>query len=194
MSAVNPENSKSDSDFRRLLRSGDRVWKIGLINGPNMSNLIDRPLKSKGIPHSIEDLEAQVDSLCRALGVVLARKICSDYEGDILTWLHDETRNQELDGLIINPAGLTFAGYAARAALCETGLPAIEVHYQTSNKWDGLESIFTRSVVGTCMGLRRHSYDAAVVAIVGMLDDGDYAPSAAMLNSSRRDKPGATET
>nr|WP_281411073.1 type II 3-dehydroquinate dehydratase [Rhizobium lusitanum] len=159
-----------------------------MINGPNMTNLIDRPVRSKGTPHSIEDLENQVETLCNALGVVLAKRICSDYEGDILTWLHEETHNEELDGLIINPAGLTFGGYATRAAVGETGLPVIEVHYQTSNKWDGLESIFTRAVVGTCMGMRRHGYDAAIVALVGMLDSGDYDPSAAMLKSRRHQR------
>ena len=29
-------------------------------------------------------------------------------------------------------------------------------------------------VVGTCQGLRKHSYAAALVALIAMLDDGDF--------------------
>jgi 3-dehydroquinate dehydratase-2 len=173
-------------DLLSVIRTTDRKWRIGLINGPNMPNLANRPRTSKGTPLSIAALERRIERLARALGVEVTKSVCSNHEGVILDWLHSETA--DLDGILINPAGLTFTGHATRMALQETGLPAIEVHYQNSGKWGGLESIFTKSVVGTCQGMRKHSYAAALVAMVAMLDDGDFAPSVGMLDSPRADR------
>lgn len=140
-----------------LSRPGDRPWRIGLVNDPNILNIGRRNPKDYG-GLTIEQLEQHVRDTTTGLGVVLASTACSNHEGDLPDWIHAEHR--DLDGILINPAGLTPYGEATRHALEDTGLPVIEVHFANTVLRDRT-SIFTPSVVGTCMGLHQHSYTAA---------------------------------
>jgi 3-dehydroquinate dehydratase II len=152
-----------------LLRSGTTKWRIGMINGPNMVNLNNRDPSRFGTQGTIEELEKRVAAITEVLGAELTRSIVSNHEGEILDWVHTQT--DDLDGLIVNPAGMTWTGEAACQAICESGLPAIEVHFAIPTK----PSIFSDRLVGTCQGMRKHSYTAGLVALLGMLDDGDFA-------------------
>lgn len=154
-------------DLRSVLRSGAHRWRIGLLNGPNMTNLGRRPTEIFGRVPTLQDLEAAVAALGDALGVSL-KTFASNHEGDIVEWLHSEGTG--LDGVLINPAGLTSFGLSTLHALEDTGLPVVEVHFANLAR-RGLTSLFTPSVVGTCHGLRRHSYSAALIGLVGMLDE-----------------------
>jgi 3-dehydroquinate dehydratase-2 len=162
-------------DLRDAIRTGSRRWRLGMINGPNMAHLERRERDRFGSVGTISDLEARVASIADALGVELARTVVSNHEGDILDWI--QTRTDDLDGLLVNPAGLTWTGEATRHALFDSGLPVVEVHFANPAR-RGKPSVFSDSVVGTCQGLRKHSYTAALVALVAMLDDGDFAKPA----------------
>ena len=158
-------------DLLSTIRTGQHCWRIGLINGPNMLHLEKREKERFGAVGTIQDLEARVAALAEALGVDLARRCVSNHEGEILDWI--QTQTDDLDGVLINPGGLTWTGEATRHALFDTGLPVVEVHFAYPGR-RGKPSIFSDSVVGTCQGLRKHSYTAALVALVAMLDDGDF--------------------
>jgi 3-dehydroquinate dehydratase II len=160
------------TDLKGWIRSTDRRWRIGMVSGPNMPNLEHRERARFGDVGTLADLESRVRLLAEALGVELAGAVASNHEGVILDWLHQQTAY--LDGLLINPAGLTWTGEATRMAVYETGLPAVEVHFAKPGG-SGRQSIFGDVVIGTCLGLRKHSYTAALVALVAMLDDGDFA-------------------
>jgi len=166
------------------VRTGDRRWRIGMINGPNMVHLERREKDRFGSVGTIADLERRVGALAAALGVELARTIVSNHEGEILDWI--QTQTDDLDAVLINPAGLTWTGEATRHALFDTGLPVVEVHFANPAR-RGKPSVFSDSVVGTCQGLRKHSYTAALVALVAMLDDHDFAEPA--LYAERRSRP-----
>jgi 3-dehydroquinate dehydratase II len=159
------------ADLLDVIRSGRQRWRIGMINGPNMVHLERRERDRFGSVGSITDLESRVAAIAEGLGVELARSVVSNHEGEILDWI--QTQTDDLDGLLVNPAGLTWTGEATRHALFDTGLPVIEVHFANPAR-RGKPSIFSDSVAGTCMGLRKHSYAAALVALVAMLDDGDF--------------------
>ena len=159
------------ADVLDLIRSGRRRWRIGMINGPNMLHLEKREHDRFGSIGTIKDLELGVASLAGALGVDIEGTVVSNHEGEILDWI--QTQTDDLDGLLINPAGLTWTGEATRHALHDSGIPVVEVHFANPAR-RGKPSIFTDSVVGTCQGLRKHSYTAALVALVAMLDDGDF--------------------
>lgn len=159
------------SDLLGVIRSGRKRWRVGLINGPNMAHLENREKERFGSVGTIKDLEARVRDLAEGLGVDLVRTCVSNYEGEILDWI--QTQTDDLDALIVNPAGLTWSGEATRHALYDTGLPVVEVHFAYPGK-RGKPSIFSDLVAGTCQGLRKHSYTAALVALVAMLDDGDF--------------------
>src|SRR5436309_10317546 len=92
------------------IRSGRRRWRIGLINGPNMLHLEKREHDRFGSVGTIKDLENRVQSLAGALGVEIEKSVVSNHEGEILDWI--QTQTDDLDGLLINPAGLTWTGEA----------------------------------------------------------------------------------
>lgn len=157
-------------ESRPQLRSGSRRWKIGVINGPNMANLKNRSRSVYGTVRTIEELDAHVARVAQSLGVDLTG-ICSNHEGDIVDWIQNE--GDQLHGLLVNPAGLTRFGQSTVQALVDTGLPVLEVHFANIAKI-GLDSLFTQSVLGACLGLRKHSYTAALAGLVGLLDDDDF--------------------
>lgn len=159
-------------DLLAAIRSSDRRWRIGLLNGPNMPNLGRREQARFGAIGSLQELEDRVRRLADALGVDLSEVFASNHEGAILDWVHSHA--DSLDGLLVNPAGLTWTGEATRHALYDSGLPVVEVHFANPAARRGKPSIFSDAVVGTCQGLRKHSYTAALVALVAMLDDDDF--------------------
>lgn len=158
-----------------LLRSGTTKWHIGMINGPNMANLNNRDPSRFGTPGTFADLERRVAAIAEGLGAEFTRSIVSNHEGEILDWIHTQT--DDLDGLILNPAGMTWTGEAVCQAIHDSGLPAIEVHFANPSM-SGKHSIFSDRLVGTCVGMRKHSYTAGLVALVAMLDDGDFTKPA----------------
>jgi len=156
----------------RHFRTTETRWQIGLINGPNMPNLINRSPDVYGPPQTIEHLEQRVVSLGGELGVDI-KPMHTNHDGEVLEWLHKHAFDGSLQAIIINPAGLNIYGEHVRHCLEDSGLPFVEVHF-SNIVVRGLDSVFTKTAVGICHGLRKHSYTAALVALVGMLDDGDF--------------------
>ncbi len=153
------------------LRSGTRRWQIGVINGPNMGNLKRRSASVYGRSRTIEELATHVAGIAESLGVEI-KSVCSNHEGVIVDWIQEH--GDDLDGILINPAGLAKYGASTLQALTDTGLPVMEVHFANTEKL-GTNSIFTAGVMGACIGLRRHSYTAALAGLVCALDDDDFA-------------------
>src|SRR2546423_3942826 len=98
------EDPRVMTDLLRVIRTGDRRWRIGLLNGPNMPNLGRREQARFGSVRSLRELEGRVGQLAEALGVELSQTFASNHEGEILDWIHSQT--DSLDGLLVNPAGL----------------------------------------------------------------------------------------
>jgi 3-dehydroquinate dehydratase II len=95
-------------------RTGTRVHRIALIDGRNMTSLGNRSKKVYGTNQgTIEDLHAYVVSYGKSLSVDVETFV-SDYEGAILEFIHQSA--ERVDGYLINPAGLTSAGFAVPRA------------------------------------------------------------------------------
>ncbi len=163
------------SELLSVLRSGRNRWRVGMINGPNMSNLRKRDRSIYGAVDDLAQIEDQMRALAAALEVDLPSTICSNHEGEIVDWIQE--LSDGLDGIIINPASLTRFGLSTVHALSDSGLPVVEVHFSNIAALE-IPSLFTGSMTGVCSGLRRHSYTAAMVALVAMLDDQDFAQPA----------------
>jgi len=168
---------------RVLKRNGEQRYRIALIDGPNMSNLGRRNKKVYGAVNSLEDLQNFVKEAGESLGVEVIT-FASNYEGAILEFIHESA--DQVDGYIINPAGLTTVGEATRHALDETEKPVIEVHfaniaatglYPRGVPHGPLHSRFSPTVTGVAMGLRHYSYLAALVGLVWALDDEHFLGS-----------------
>ncbi|SDB81862.1 3-dehydroquinate dehydratase [Raineyella antarctica] len=157
----------------RTSNDGKR-WRIGVIDGPNMS-FIGR---EKGARHhnlqSWDELRDLVAATGDRLGVEILHTV-SNYEGRILEWIHAE--GPGLDGLLVNPGGLTTYGEGLRHALEENGTPYVEVHlfnpvqyYASVSPHIRLESRLTSSAQGVVAGFGEHGYVAALVGLVSYLD------------------------
>src|SRR5690606_15727949 len=110
------------SSAKYPLRDGDRVWRVGVINGSNMSNLINRDPTRKGPPLSIDALEQWIVAKGKQLGLEVTA-MHSNYGGAILEWIHEHCYGGKFDGVLINPAGFTTYGEHVRDALHESCLP-----------------------------------------------------------------------
>lgn len=159
-----------------LRRSSDAVrWSIAVIDGPNMSNIAARDPSVYGGVGSIEGLQKFVGDCCAALGVE-HHPFVSNYEGEIIEFVHSMTT--EIDGFVINPAGLTFYGESTRWALNDSGKPFVEVHFrniqrllETPPYGQGSMSRFSSSAMGVSYGFQEYSYLSSLVGLVSVLDD-----------------------
>jgi 3-dehydroquinate dehydratase-2 len=162
------------------LRTGTARHKIAIIDGPNMTNLGARNPKVYGAIASIGDLQDYCRSVGDSLGIEVVPFV-SNYEGAILEFIHANAG--EIDGFLINPAGLTEIGIPTKHALSETGKPFIEVHFANVvapphhprglpiGPWD---SVFTPAATGAALGMRQYSYTAALVGLTLALDDESF--------------------
>lgn len=156
----------------KLFRTRDVNWQIGLINGPNMPNLINRSPEWYGPSQTIQQLEERVVGLGTALGVTV-KSMHTNFDGELLEWLHNNAFGGKLHGIIINPAGVNVYGEHVRHCLEDTGLPFIEAHFGNIVA-RGLNTVFSGTATGVCHGMRRYSYVAAMVGLIGMLDADDF--------------------
>ena len=140
-----------------------------------MPNLGRRDPALYGAIRSLEDLQEVVRKFADMLKVVV-RQFASNHEGEILEFIHSTAA--EVDGYIINPAGLTTYGEATRHALADTMRPVVEVHFTNLSRHfatvapgSPLQSRFTHTATGLVMGLRQYSYLGALLGLVFALDD-----------------------
>ncbi|MTD14826.1 type II 3-dehydroquinate dehydratase [Nakamurella sp. YIM 132087] len=158
---------------------GARRWRIGVIDGPNMPNLGNRSQKIYGPIRSLADLQDLVRRTADDLGVTVT-PFASNHEGEILDFIHATAK--DVDGWIINPAGLTTYGEATRHALDDTTKPVVEVHFSNTMRhfaevaphYGQQTSRFTYTATGLVMGLRQYSYLGALLALTLALDDDDF--------------------
>lgn len=150
-------------------RSSDKLWRIGVVNGTNMPNLINRNPAVFGTPQTIEALESWLVDQGRAFAVEV-QTMHSNHDGEIIEWINARAFGGHVDAFIINPAGLTTYAEHVRHCLEETKLPYAEVHYANLAK-SGHHSVFTRTALGIACGFRKHSYTGALVALVGILEE-----------------------
>lgn len=164
----------------QIQRSGSRRHRIAVIDGPNMSNLGARSKKVYGKIGSLDELKAYVAGYGAQLGVDV-ESFSSNHQGDILEFIHESA--ERVDGYIINPAGATTIGEGIRHALEDSGRPVMEVHFANIAASAGaarglgggsIQSSFTHTATGMCMGMRHYSYIAALTAMVFGLDDEGF--------------------
>jgi len=166
------------------LRTGTARHRIAIIDGPNMTNLGARNPRVYGAIGSLADLQAYCREIADGLGIEIV-SFASNFEGEILEFIHAQAA--EVDGFIINPAGLTEIGIPTKHALSETGRPFIEVHFANVvapphhprglpiGPWD---SVFTPAATGAALGMRQYSYAAALVGLTLALDDESFLGAA----------------
>lgn len=154
----------------RAHRSGDQIWRLALIDGPNMSNLGagGRDRRNFGAIPSLAALHAGAVAFAEGLGVSL-RTFQSNHEGAIVEFIYAAA--PATDAFLFNPAGLSKYGVPSVQALADSARPVVELHFANTASLGWSEgAVMSRTATACAMGFRNHSYTAAIFGLVGTLD------------------------
>lgn len=130
--------------------------KILVLNGPNLNMLGKRDNKLYGTM-TLEEINNLLDGQAKKQAVSLTF-FQSNHEGELIDKIQQSQDN--IDGILINPAALTHYGYSLRDALVDSGLPVVEVHLSDISKRESFRkvNVLEGVVVERIMGLKEKSY------------------------------------
>lgn len=140
--------------------------KVMLIQGANMEYLGIREPEFYGTTTAAQ-LEENLHQAAPASGLVLDIRT-TNIEGEAINWIYEADRG-DTAGLIMNPAGFLYAGYALRDCLKAVSLPYVEVH-MTNIDQRGRVSVTATEANGMITGLGIDSYLLALSAMRSLLD------------------------
>ena len=151
----------------------DAPEKILVLHGPNL-NLFGRREPHIYGTMTLEQINERMRTLAAKIQVELIL-FQSNHEGALVDTLHKHM--DQVQGGIINPAGLTQYSVSLHDAIKAMPFPVIEVHMSNiaaREEWRH-HSIISPAVKGTVQGLGWRSYTAALRALVEMVREKQKA-------------------
>ena len=144
--------------------------RILLIQGANLRWLGRRQPEYYGTTTAAE-LDARLAAHAEANGYSLAIEY-HDVEGEAIRRIYDAVE-EGMDGVVINPAGFTYAGYALRDCMLgvRDDLPIIEIHI-TNVAAREIPDIPSSAAAGVVYGFGVLGYEIALEAMLKVLDAG----------------------
>jgi 3-dehydroquinate dehydratase-2 len=151
----NAKASRAKSDIERDLKH------ILVVHGPNLNLLGSREPEIYG-RETLDDINLRLLAHARAAGASLS---CfqSNHEGALIERVQ-QSRDEQVGFIIINPAGFTHTSVALRDALAAVAIPFIEVHLSNIHAREPFRrhSYFSDQAAGTICGLGSRGYDLAL--------------------------------
>src|SRR5687768_10971732 len=141
--------------------------KILVLHGPNL-NLFGRREPHIYGSTTLAEINQELEALARELKTELI-VFQSNHEGAIVDMFHKHM--DDVQGALINPAGLTQHGVSVHDAIKAMPFPVVEVHMSNiaaREEWRH-HSIIASAAKGTVQGLGWRSYTAALRALVEMV-------------------------
>jgi 3-dehydroquinate dehydratase-2 len=137
--------------------------KILVVHGPNLNLLGRREPQIYGTT-TLDQINGRLQDLAREINVELVT-VQSNHEGAIVDAFHQHM--DDVQGGLINAAGLTFSSVSIHDAIKAMPFPVIEVHISNLATRDEIHrnSILTPAARGAVMGLGWRSYTAALRAL-----------------------------
>ena len=142
--------------------------KIFILNGPNLNRLGIREPHIYG-SETLAQVQQRCEVKARALGLALDFRQ-SNFEGDIVESIHEAIDNAQ--GLIINPAGLTFTSVPIMDALKMFSGPKLELHISNVHAREAVyhHSLMSKVVTAVMAGLGTGGYVLALDWMAQQLD------------------------
>jgi 3-dehydroquinate dehydratase-2 len=141
---------------------------IGVLHGPNLGLLGEREPAVYGAG-TLGEVDQALGDLAEVLG---ARVVAfqSNHEGALVDWLH-ATRT-EVEGYVVNAAGLTHTSVVLRDALLATGRPFVEVHLSNTAAREPFRhtSLLADRAAGVVYGFGAESYLLGLRGLLVRLD------------------------
>ncbi|TDR23315.1 type II 3-dehydroquinate dehydratase [Marinicella litoralis] len=135
--------------------------EIAIINGPNLNLLGVREPEVYGA-ETLQDINQSLSELAEKLNLSL-RFMQSNAEHEMVNYIHQCFEDQ-ISGIIINPAAFTHTSVAIRDALLGTQIPFIEVHLSNIHAREPFrsESWLSDVAIGTITGMGSIGYQMAL--------------------------------
>src|SRR5216117_782098 len=144
--------------------NGGGPLRFLVLHGPN-TNLFGR--RETGIygSQTLSYIDERIREAAAEAGVEVTI-LQSNHEGVLVDAF--QSHIHDVDGAIINPAGLSFSSVALHDVIKAVPFPTIEVHLSNLDQRDQVHrnSIVTAAAKGKVMGLGWRSYTAALRALV----------------------------
>lgn len=148
------------------------MQRVAVIHGPNLNMLGLREPEIYGTTN-LEMLNKDIKAKAEEINLEI-KIMQSNHEGEIVDFLHQNY--EKLDGIIINPGGLTHTSVVLRDALASVRLPVIEVHISNIHRREEFrkKSITAAAAVGQITGLGVQGYLLALEGIKEVLRKEKY--------------------
>ena len=141
------------------------MTKILLVQGANLTFLGRREPAIYGTTTAAE-LDAMLQAHAGKRGFVLDI-FYSNIEGEAIDRIYRAV-DEGVDGLVMNPAGFTYAGFALKDCVKGAGLPYVEVHISNIAK-RGIHCVLSEVSEGLITGFGMHSYILGLEAMLEIL-------------------------
>src|SRR6516165_1922191 len=143
------------------------MFRILLLQGANLNYLGKREPAIYGTTTAAE-LDAMLREHARKNGHGLDI-FYTNIEGEAINRIY-RAAEEGFDGLVMNPAGFTYAGYALKDCIKGAGLPYIEVHISNIAKRN-IHSVLSEVSEGLVTGFGLHGYVMALDAMLNILQN-----------------------
>jgi len=143
----------------------DDMTKLLVLQGANMAYLGRRQPELYGTTTTAElDLMLHQHARTNAYDLEI---FYTHIEGEAIERLYQAV-DQGVDGVVMNPAGFLYAGYALRDCLRAVSFPYIEVHMTNIEK-RGMHSVLAEASVGVIAGFGLNSYVLGLEAMLNIV-------------------------
>jgi 3-dehydroquinate dehydratase-2 len=144
--------------------------RILILHGPNLHALGTREPEVYGRA-TLADDDARLEALAAQLGCEI-ETLQSDHEGVLIDALY--RARGRVQGVVLNPGGLTHTSVALRDAVKGAALPTVEVHVSNPHSREGFRhrSFVSGAALGVVQGFGADSYALALRGLVDVLNRG----------------------
>ena len=148
--------------------------KVLVLHGPNLNLLGRREPEIYG-HQTLADINDVLTAQATAAGATL-RHLQSNHAGVLIDAIHDA--DGSVDGIIINPGGLTHTSVALRDALAGGAIPFVEVHLSNVYAREPFRhhSFLSPIAIGVISGFGPSSYSLGLSALLQRLSQDTDKP------------------
>ena len=143
--------------------------KVRVFNGPNLNLLGEREPGQYG-NRSLQDIMQELGQFAGTCDLELDH-MQTNSEGAMVDAIQQAGRD-EVNYIIINPAGYTHTSVAIRDALLAVDIPFVEVHLSAVSSREPFRQVsyFSDIAIGVISGFRGESYLLALQAILNRIE------------------------
>ena len=149
------------------------MYNILVVQGANLTHLGKREPDIYGRTTPAE-LDAMLQDHAKANGYAL-EIFYTNLEGEAINRIY-QAADSGVDGLVMNPAGFTYNGYALKDCLKGAGLPYVEVHISNVAKRQ-IHSVLAEVADGVLTGFGMHGYLLGLDAMLHILNAKHTRPA-----------------